>query len=269
MVLPKQKISALVITYNEIGYIENCIKSIEFADEIIVVDSYSTDGTYEYLSAHPKVRVIQHPFKNYTVQKAFTLEQASNDWVIFLDADEVVTTALKQEILVTVNSGKNHSAYWFRRKFMFEDRLLRFSGWQTDKNYRLFQKSKVKFSEKRIVHETLEVNGTSGILNEKLTHFCYRNYANYKGKMLCYGRLKAKESFLNSKRFNIGLLLIKPTFTFVYNYIFRLGFLDGFKGVTVCYLNALGDWERYLELRRLEHSEPLQTLPSLERSASR
>jgi len=118
MGLQSTKISALVITYNEIGYIESCLESIEFADEIIVVDSYSTDGTYEYLLAHPKVRVIQHPFKNYTAQKAFTLEQASNDWVIFVDADEVVTLELQKEIIETVNSTNEHAAYWFRRKFM-------------------------------------------------------------------------------------------------------------------------------------------------------
>ena len=100
------KITALVITYNEIGYIENCIKSIEFADEIIVVDSYSTDGTYEFLLAHEKVKVIQHPFKNFTSQKTYTLELASNDWVIFVDADEVITSSLKNEIIDTVNGPK-------------------------------------------------------------------------------------------------------------------------------------------------------------------
>ena len=176
MELQRKKISALVITFNEIGYIENCLKSIDFADEIIVVDSYSTDGTYEYLLAQPKVRVIQHPFKNYTAQKAYTLEQATNDWVIFLDADEVVTSELQKEVIEAVNSSKKHVAYWFRRKFMFQQKRLRFSGWQTDKNYRLFRKSKVQFSDKRIVHETLEVDGTSGILKSKLTHYCYREF---------------------------------------------------------------------------------------------
>ena len=256
-----EKISALIITFNEIGYIEKCLKSVQFADEIIVVDSYSTDGTYEYLLAHPKVKVIQHPFKNYTAQKAFTLEQAAHDWVVFVDADEVITADLQKEIIVTVNSSAKHVAYWFRRKFMFKHELLRFSGWQTDKNYRLFRKSKVKFSEKRIVHETLEVNGTSGIFKSKLIHYCYRDFANYKHKMVLYGRLKAKEAFQKRKQFSIALLLLKPTFTFLYNYIFRLGILDGFKGIAVCYLNALGDWERYLELRRLEQE---QALPNLE-----
>jgi len=252
MGLQSKKITALVITYNEIGYIENCLRSIDFADEIIVVDSYSTDGTYEYLVSHAKVKVIQHPFKNYTAQKAYTLEQASNDWVIFIDADEVITAELQQEILDTVNGPEKHSAYWFRRKFMFQQKRLRFSGWQTDKNYRLFRKSKVRFSAKRIVHETLEVNGTTGILKSKLTHYCYRDFGNYKHKMLLYGRLKAKEAFQQQKPFSIALLLIKPTYRFLFNYIVRLGILDGIKGIKVCYLNALGDWERYLELRRLE-----------------
>lgn len=261
MEFQRAKISALIITFNEIGYIEKCLKSVEFADEIIVVDSYSTDGTYEYLSAHPKVKVIQHPFKNYTAQKAFTLNQASNDWVVFVDADEVITAALREEIIATTNSPAPHVAYWFRRKFMFKQELLRFSGWQTDKNYRLFRKSKVRFSEKRIVHETLEVNGTSGILKSKLTHYCYRDFANYKHKMMLYGRLKAKEAFQKGKPFSVALLLLKPTFTFMYNYIVRLGILDGLKGITICYLGALGDWERYVELRRLEQE---QKVPSLE-----
>jgi len=260
------KITALVITYNEIGYIENCLKSIAFADQIIVVDSYSTDGTYEYLLKQPNVRTIQHPFKNYTAQKAFTMAQASNDWVLFIDADEVITPELQSEIIETLASKKEHVAYWFRRKFMFQQKILRFSGWQTDKNYRLFRKSKVCFSDKRIVHETLEIQGSSSILKEKLSHFCYRDFTNYKHKMLMYGRMKAKEAVLKDHRFNFLLLLAKPSFTFVYNYFFRLGILDGIKGITICYLNALGDWERYLELRRLEQE---QKEPSLETVSQR
>ncbi len=263
-----KKISALVITYNEIGYIEKCLKSIDFADEIVVVDSYSTDGTYEFLSAHPKVRVIQHPFKNYTAQKAFTLAQATNDWVLFVDADEVVTPDLQEEIKLTINSSKKHVAYWFRRKFMFQQKHLRYSGWQTDKNYRLFRKSKVQFSDKRIVHETLEIQGSSAILKEKLTHYCYRDFANYKHKMLVYGRMKAKEASQKGKRFNLLLLLGKPTFTFVYNYFFRFGVLDGMKGVTVCYLNALGDWERYQELRKLEQEQKVPSLNTVPQQSS-
>ncbi|MCK0190754.1 glycosyltransferase family 2 protein [Arenibacter sp. F20364] len=247
----KEKISALIITYNEMGYIQKCIDSIDFADEIIVVDSYSTDGTYQYLSEHPKVKVIQHEFVNYTAQKSFALTQASHDWVLFLDADEVVTNKLKKEIKDKAKKESDHCAYWFYRKFMFQNRRLHFSGWQTDKNYRLFRKSKARFCNKKIVHETLVVNGTSGILQEKLVHFCYKNYNDYKQKMLKYGRLKAKEAFYKEKKFYYLPLIFKPMWKFFHNYVLRLGFLDGKKGITVCYLNALGDYERYKELKRL------------------
>ena len=262
----KEKLTALIITYNEIGYIEKCIASISFADEIIVVDSYSTDGTYEYLLNHPKVRVIQNPFKNFTAQKSFTLKQATNDWVLFLDADEVVPENLKNEIRATINNNPKHVAYWFYRKFMFQKERLRFSGWQTDKNYRLFRKSKVDFTHKRIVHETLEVNGSSGVLSKKLIHYCYRSYDNYKCKMLYYGQLKAKEAAMQNNRFNYFLLFAKPAFKFTFNYFFRFGFLDGMKGIKVCYLNALSDWERYHELHRLERDGQVSSLKTLART---
>lgn len=250
-----QKITALVITYNEMGYIQHCLESVNFADEIIVVDSYSTDGTYEYLLEHPKVRVIQNPFKNFTAQKAFTLKQATNDWVLFLDADEVVPENLRNEIKATINNNPKHVAYWFYRKFMFQRQRLHFSGWQTDKNYRLFRKSKVNFSNKRIVHETLDIFGTTGVFKNKLTHYCYKNYEMYKNKMLLYGRLKAKEAFNKNKRFSYAFLLLKPMWKFFNSYIIRLGFLDGKKGVVICHLDALCDVERYRELQRLEREE--------------
>ncbi|MCR9264676.1 MAG: glycosyltransferase family 2 protein [Flavobacteriaceae bacterium] len=254
---PKQKISALIITYNEMGYIEKCIDSVSFADEIIVVDSYSTDGTYEYLLAHPKVRVIQNPFENFTAQKSFTLKQAKNDWVLFLDADEVVTQKLQKEITATINDPEACEAYWFYRKFMFQNTPLNFSGWQTDKNHRLFRKSKVRFTDKKLVHETLEVDGCSGILKERLTHYCYKNYEDYKGKMLKYGQLKAKEDFYKEKHFNYVLMIVKPFWKFFNHYIIRLGFLDGKKGIKICYLNALGVLERFRELKRLEKKNEL------------
>ena len=253
----REKISALVITYNEIGYIERCLESIRFADEIIVVDSYSTDGTYEYLLEQPNVTVIQHPFHNFTAQKSYALKQAQNDWILFVDADEVVSKELQVEILETVSSTPEHAAYWFYRTFMFQDRVLRFSGWQTDKNYRLFRKSKAKFSDKKIVHETLEVDGTSGILKEKLTHYCYKNYEDYKQKMLTYGRMKAKEAFYKEKHFNYFSLVFKPAWKFVNHYLLRLGVLDGKKGLIICYLNALCDVERNRELKKLEKKNEL------------
>ncbi|WP_150450848.1 glycosyltransferase family 2 protein [Arenibacter lacus] len=251
MIHNTERISALIITYNEMGYIEKCLESVSFADEIIVVDSYSTDGTYQFLLNHPKVKVLQKPFVNYTDQKSFALKQASNDWVLFLDADEVITEPLREELKITATRDSKHSAYWCYRKFMFQNRRLYFSGWQTDKNYRLFRKSKVRFCDKKIVHETLIVNGSSGVLHKPLMHYCYKTYTDYKNKMMKYGRLKAKEAFQQKKTFNYFSLIVKPLWKFSYNYIIRLGVLDGKKGIIVCYLNALGEGERYMELKRL------------------
>lgn len=253
----REKITALIITFNEIGYIEKCLESVSFVDEIIVVDSFSTDGTYEYLLNHPKVKVIQNPFENFTAQKSFALKQATNDWVLFLDADEVVPAPLKTEILNTVAAENDVVAYWFYRQFMFQNEKLRFSGWQTDKNYRLFRKSKAKFSDRRIVHETLDVDGASGILTEKLTHYCYKNYEDYKSKMLKYGQLKAVECFYTERKFNYLAMYLKTGWKFFNHYVLRLGFLDGKKGFAICYLNALGVLERFRELKRLEQKNEL------------
>lgn len=257
MITKKESLTALIITYNEMGYIEKCIDSISFADEIIVVDSFSTDGTYEYLKAHPKVKVIQNPFENFTAQKAFTLKQATNDWILFLDADEVVTEELRNEITATLQSDTDIAAFWFYRQFMFQKEKLNYSGWQTDKNYRLFRKSKAQFSDCKIVHETLDVNGTSGILKGKLTHFCYKNYEDYKSKMVKYGKLKAMECFYTEKKFSYALMYIKTGWKFLNHYILRLGILDGKKGFVICYLNSLSVWERFKELKRLETKNQL------------
>lgn len=253
----KIKISALVITYNEINCIKNCIDSIDFADEIIVVDSYSTDGTYEYLLNHHKVKVIQKPFENFTNQKSFTLKQATNDWVLFLDADEIIPAPLRDEILSTIDRDTEVVAYWFYRQFMFKEKVLRYSGWQTDKNYRFFKKSKVNFSDKKIVHETLEVKGKSDSLKEKMPHYSYKNYQDYKFKMINYGRLKAKEAFYVEKKFSYGLTLLRTSWKFFNHYILRLGILDGKKGVIICYLNALSVFESCIELKRLEKKNQL------------
>lgn len=207
------------------------------------------------MQSHPKVHVIQHSFTNFTQQKSFALKQANNDWVLFLDADEVITEQLQKEVVDTVNSDTKNVAFWFYRKFMFENSPLNFSGWQTDKNYRLFRKSKARFSDKKIVHETLEVDGTSGVLKNKLIHYCYKCFDDYKSKMIHYGKLKAKELYIKGARSTYWKLLLKPFWRFSYNYLFRLGFLDSKKGFTICYLNALSVYVRYKELSKMEATQ--------------
>ena len=246
------KISAVLITYNEDIHINAVLENLKFADEIIVVDSNSTDGTIEKIRKHPNVTLILRPFVNYTDQKTFAMEQATHDWILFLDADERIPDTLRNEIMHTVNSDRPAAdAYYFYRTFMFQNRILRFSGWQRDKNYRLFKKSKVYFTQDRIVHETLVVNGRSDVLKNRLIHYSYKDYADYKGKMVKYGKMKAQEELEKDYDPNPYHFIIRPVYKFLNHYLLRLGILDGKKGIIICYLNALGVYTRYKELKRL------------------
>ena len=252
MDIPKNKISALFITYNEILNIDEVIQNVSFADEIIIIDSFSTDGTAERIKSYPEVKLIQRHFKDYTDQKSFALTQASHDWILFMDADERLTDELRDEVIDTLKSDPPHNAYYFYRTFMFQQKVLRFSGWQSDKNFRLFRKSKVRFTLKRIVHETLVVEGTTGIMKNKLIHFSYKDYHDYKGKMIKYGKMKALEELEKNYIPNLYHFRFKPAYKFLNHYIFRFGFLDGKKGVIISYLNALSVHARYQELKRLK-----------------
>ncbi|WP_340074986.1 glycosyltransferase family 2 protein [Leptobacterium sp. I13] len=248
------KLTALIITYNEIDRIRDCIQSISFADEIIVIDSYSKDGTYEYLKNLSNVKVLQNPFENFTKQKTYALEQAHNDWILFIDADERIPPRLQDEIVSILKSEKTNDAYWCYRIFMFKNKQLRFSGFQTDKAVRLFKKSKCHFRPNRIVHERLEVNGTTGTLKNKLIHFSYRNFKVHKEKIIKYARLRAREEFKKAIRPNWFHFYVKPTYRFLYNYLIRLGFLDGRKGIIMCYMGWLGVYVRYKELKKMYNS---------------
>lgn len=245
------KISALVITLNEAKNIGLVLQNLSFADEIIVVDSFSSDNTVSIANQYPNVSVYQNIFEDFTKQRNFALSKAKHDWVLFLDADERVTEPLKQEIIHTINQPKTADAYFFYRKFMFKNTPLHFSGWQTDKNIRLFKKSKSTYTEERLVHEILNVNGTTSTLKNKLIHYSYTDYTSYKQKMINYAQLKAKELHIKGIQPNAFLLLVKPVYKFLYSFIIRLGFLDGKKGIIICYLNALSVYKRYPFLKKL------------------
>lgn len=246
-----QKISVLIIILNEEKQMGELLAHLEFADEIIVVDSYSNDKTKIISESFVNVKFIENPFENYTAQRNFAIDLAANDWIFFIDADERLTAELEQEIIETVNNTPLFSAYLLRRKFMFKNKLLRFSGWQTDKIFRLFDKRKARYINERLVHEKLAVNGRIGKLKHPLIHFSYSDYQMYKSKMLNYGRLKAIEAKKRGIRPTIFHFYIKPIYKFFNQYIIRLGVLDGKKGIIICYLNALSVYVRYQELKKL------------------
>jgi glycosyltransferase involved in cell wall biosynthesis len=248
----KVPVSALIITYNEEQNIKSVINDLDFAEEIVVIDSFSTDQTTAIASSHKNVKVVQHAFENYAAQRNFAISLAKNNWILFLDADERISTELKDEIIETVTQKEGQSAYFFDRTFMFKNKKLHFSGWQTDKIFRLFQKDKGHYATQKIVHEKLIVKGTIGKLKNKLIHFSYKDYCSYKQKMILYGKLKAQEELNKGTQPNFFHFYIRPLYQFLYQYLVRLGILDGKKGIIICYLNALSVFVRFQELKKIK-----------------
>lgn len=250
----KQKISVLIITLNEELQIKSLLEDLDFADEIIVVDSFSIDHTISIVNSFKNVKLIQNKFENYTSQRNLALDFASHNWVLFLDADEKLTPELKAEIISEINNPKQISAYLVYRNFIFKNEKLRFSGWQTDKIFRLFDKSKCRYADEKLVHEKLIVNGEIAVLKNKITHYSYTNYKDYKAKMTNYGILKAQEKLKKGQKSYIFMMIFHPLYRFLYQYLIRLGFLDGLKGIIICYLNAYSVFIRYKELQKLTSS---------------
>ena len=246
-----KKISALIITLNEEIHINALLNDLEFIDEVVVIDSFSSDNTQSICEGFSNVKFIQNEFENFTSQRNFAIAQAKNDWILFLDADERLTPELKNEILYTIENNKTHTAFLFYRTFMFKKTVLNFSGWQTDKIFRLFHKNFAKYTTERLVHEKLKVEGSVGILKNKLIHYSFSDFESYKAKMINYGKFKAQEKFKKNLKPSFWIKTLHPTYNFLYNYLIRLGFIDGKKGIIICYLNAYSVYVRYLELEKL------------------
>ncbi|KFC18716.1 glycosyltransferase family 2 protein [Chryseobacterium sp. FH1] len=245
-----EKISGLIITFNEEKNIREVLECFDFCDEIIIVDSFSTDKTLEIANEFPNVKILQNKFEDFTKQRNLALDMAKNDWVLFLDGDERITPQLREEIIAELYKTDKKDAYYFYRKFFFEGNPINYSGTQTDKNFRLFRKSKASYIAEKKVHETLEVNGEIGELKNKLLHYSVANKDSYRKKMIHYGTLKGMELAQKGKKYSIMAQYSKTGFRFFKGYILRLGFLDGKFGYILNKLQAISVWETYESLKR-------------------
>lgn len=250
-----QKISALLITYNEEKNIQRYIKDADYADEIIIVDSFSTDQTIFIAEQFSQVKIVQRKFDNFTNQKNFAISLASNDWVTFFDADEHVPANLKQEIIQITNDSNALDAYFVHRKFYFKEKLIRFSGMQSDKAIRLFKKSKAKYRKERLVHELIDCKGEIGKLKTSLEHYSFSSKEEYQKKLTSYSRLRAKELSFKKLKPNFFHFLIKPLYRFFNHYVIRLGFLDGKEGLIISKLHAESVRKRYVFLNEIYEAD--------------
>jgi ADP-heptose:LPS heptosyltransferase len=246
-----QKLSAVVITYNELDNLEALMASISFANEILVVDSYSTDGTFEVLQKYNNVKVMQREFVNFSDQRNFAASQASNDWILFVDADERISAKLQIEILDKINESGKIKVFGMKRKFYFSGTLLRYGGFQSEKVYRLYHKEFAKYNPSKFVHEVLEIKGKTKLLKNRILHYSYVNNNDYKQKLTKYAVLRAQE--LKNKGVNPVwyMFFLKPAYRFFNMFIMRFGMLDGKEGFQMAKLGAFGVFQRYVELRKI------------------
>ena len=243
------KVTAIIPTFNEEENIERAIQNVQFADEIIIIDSYSTDKTLA-IAKKFNTRIIQREFDNFSAQKNYAISKAQNDWIFMLDADERLSKSAKNEIIQVLNKNISTSAFWMNRQNFLLNKKINYSGWQNDKVIKLFNRKKARYNGK-LVHEEISYKGTAKLLKNKLLHYTYKNNQEYKNKITLYSKLKAQELFKEGVKPTLYHFYFKPIYRFIYHYILKLGFLDGKNGYIIASINAYGIKNRYKELRSL------------------
>jgi glycosyltransferase involved in cell wall biosynthesis len=239
-------ISALAITLNEAQNIDSFIESLWFADEIIIVDSFSTDDTVEKAEQHEKVKVYQRTFDNFSAQKNFAISKAQHSWVAFFDLDEEISKSLGEEI-TTVIQNSSFNAYYVKRDFYFMGKRIKFSGLQNDWVVRVFNKENCRYND-NLVHEVLNVNGSTGKLKARVPHYTYSGFDEYTAKMHSYSALQAEMMFEKGKRPTLFHFLFRPWYRFWHQYLIRLGILDGKEGFILAYVSSFSVFKRYVNL---------------------
>ncbi|RKE92360.1 glycosyltransferase family 2 protein [Ichthyenterobacterium magnum] len=235
------KLTVIIPTYNEEHYLEDALYSVKFADEIIVVDSFSLDNTLQIAKQFNCI-ITQRKFDDFSSQKNHALTFATNEWVLFLDADERITNTLQIEILNTINNPK-HSGYKLNFPHFYMNRFL----YHHDNDVtRLVKRELCHFEGD--VHEKLIVKGTIGKLKNPVLHFTYKGLSNYIGKKDSYAWFQANQLFKKNKKATCFHLAFKPFYRFFSSYIIKGGFLDGIPGLAVASVNAYGVFSRYAKL---------------------
>jgi glycosyltransferase involved in cell wall biosynthesis len=242
-----KKISVAIITRNEEQNIRDCLESVEWADEIVVVDNGSTDQTRQICQEF-QARVYLEEWKGFPRQKNSAIEKTRNEWVFSLDADERVTPDLCQEIASTLENDPSVDGYYIARKNYFLGHWIKQCGWYPDYNLRLFRKSRGRFLE-REVHERVEIQGKVGYLKNPMEHRTYRSLSDFFQRINGYTTLAAQEMSKEGKKFRFFDVLFRPPFTFLQMYVLRAGFLEGYVGFLLSLLFSFYTFTKYVKLR--------------------
>jgi len=251
-------ISATVITYNEADRLPDCLASLAFCDEIVVIDSGSTDGTREFAEA-AGARVLQRPFDGFRSQKQFAVEQATHDWILSLDADERVSEAMRASIETARDSGFGDAAgYRFARLSEYFGRFLRHGNAYPDRKLRLFDRRRGGWRGEREIHETATVDGAVATLHGDLLHLPFRSFEHQLAKSRQYAQMMAEHAHARGKRATLAKLVLAPAWRFWRGYVLRGGFLDGWPGLIYAYVTAYTARQKTIRLWLLQQEQPIK-----------
>jgi glycosyltransferase involved in cell wall biosynthesis len=244
------QLSACIITYNEADRIEACLRSVSFCDEMLVVDSHSTDDTRR-LAASLGAHVIERDWPGYRSQKQFAIDAAASDWVLCVDADERVSDELRAQIMALREGGfTGYSGWSIPRITDYFGRFLRHGNAYPDRLTRLFDRRRGGWVGYEI-HENTRVTGRVGRLRGHLEHFSYRSLADHQARMQRYAELMARALYARGKRCGLLKIIVNPQWRFLRGYLLRLGFLDGWRGLVFALIEANYVRRKYLQLYML------------------
>jgi glycosyltransferase involved in cell wall biosynthesis len=248
------KISATIITYNEELNIARALESLRCCDEIVVLDSGSTDRTTT-IAERLGARVVEAPWRGYAIQKNLASEQAGNDWILSIDADETVSESLEAEIWRLKKHGPEFDGYTMPRLAQYLGRWIMHSGWYPDRKVRLFDRNRAKWVGD-YVHESVQVNGRVGHLESNLLHFTCSSLSEHLKTMDRYTTLAAEQMIAQKRDVGWRQLLLDPPWTFLRTFILQRGFQDGMEGLAIAYMAALYNFLKYAKVRNMGPGPP-------------
>ncbi|HZM70510.1 MAG TPA: glycosyltransferase family 2 protein [Candidatus Cryosericum sp.] len=259
----RRPLTVIIPTHNEERTLPDCLESVRFADETLVVDSFSSDRTLEIARSHG-ARIVQREYGYSAQQKNWAIPQARHEWVLLVDADERVTPGLRDEILRLLEDGPTADGYWIRRSNFFLGKRIRFCGWGTDRVIRLFRRDVARYQDRQ-VHAEIDLPGPLPSLASPLEHHTFRSFRQYWRKLELYSEWGARQMYLEGRRAGGVQLLLRPIGRFVRMYVLRFGFLEGAHGVV---LSLLGAFTVYLKYARLWEMRLLNEGPEAASAAS-
>ena len=237
-------ISVVVTTYNEEANIADCLDSLLWCDEILVVDSYSTDRTPEIVKGYEGVTLVQRTYYGSAAQKNWAMDNTQHDWILIFDADERCTPALRDEIENLLTKGPEYEAYTIRRRVYFLGKVIRFSGWQHDQVIRLLKKGAGRYPNRR-VHADMKTRGPAPLLRKRMEHYMVEDFHTYVLRIVKYSRWGAAQGWKDGRRPGLAAVLGRSVWRFLRTYFLQLGILDGMRGLVFCLLQAYGTYLKW------------------------